>query len=264
MRMLTCLLAGLLAGATMIAHAESPEQDAQLPTGFINKTADWNGAARHYVTYVPREYDPAEAWPMIVFLHGAGERGDDGLIQSEVGLGEAIRRYSDRFPAIVVFPQCPPERFWDAILDHMDNIITDTRATYNIDPKRIYLTGLSMGGYGSWVWGATKTDLFAAIMPICGGGKPEDMLRLAEETDLSPFGTLPERVEKLTTVPIWAFHGLDDDVVPPLRTKQMVDLVNREGGDVKHTEFRDTGHNAWDKAYQSANVIRWLFKQEKK
>ena len=263
MRVSGILLAGLLSGVALMAQADGGETAVPPPTGFLNKEADWNGAPRHYVTYVPREYDAAKSWPLIVFLHGAGERGDDGLIQSEVGIGEAIRRNAERFPAIVVFPQCPADRFWDAILDHLDAVIADTRATYNIDPKRITLTGLSMGGYGAWVWGATKTDLFAAIMPICGGGKPEDMGRLAKDADFSVFGTLPERVEKLVTVPIWAFHGLDDDVVPPLRTKMMVDLVKREGGDVKHTEFRDTGHNSWDKAYGSANVIRWLLKQEK-
>ncbi len=201
---------------------------------------------------------------MVVFLHGAGERGSDGLIQTEVGIGNAIRRYADRFPAIVVFPQCPEDRFWDSILDVLDGAMEQTRAEYHVDPDRQYLTGLSMGGYGTWLWGAIRTDTFAALVPICGGGTyfvPKAHLGAKEE---AVFGAMPGRIEKLASLPIWAFHGADDDVVPPAETKVMVERVRQAGGDVKLTIFPKTGHNSWDQAYADKKAIRWLFSQKKK
>ncbi len=246
-----------------LVRPQSTEPRA-IATGFLNKAIVKDGQEWRYVVYVPADYDPAEKWPMILFLHGAGERGTDGLIQSEVGIGTAIRRHHDWFPAIVVFPQCPPNCFWDAILDELDACIAKTRASYNVDPKRVYLTGLSMGGYGSWIWGATKTGLFAAMMPICGGGSLLDIGGLSEEPLQASFGTLQERVGKLATVPIWALHGADDQTVPPLRSQQMVKLVKEAGGDVQYTEFADTGHNSWDKAYAKRKAINWLLKQRKR
>lgn len=233
------------------------------PTGFLNKVSMIDGVERRYVLYVPHDYTPEKAWPLIVFLHGSGERGDDGLIQSEVGIGTAIRRNPERFPCLVLMPQCPKDKFWDGILDQMDLEMADTRANYNVDARRIYLTGLSMGGYGAWVWGAMKADTFAAIMPICGGGNPSDMKGLVKEPMADVFGTLRERVEKLATIPIWAFHGEEDRTVPPLRTAQMVRMVKKAGGNVKHTTYPKVGHDSWNKAYGEALTWFWLFKQEK-
>lgn len=234
------------------------------PTGFLNKESVVDGDARKYVLYVPQDYTPDKAWPLIVFLHGAGERGDDGLIQSEVGIGTAIRRNKNAFPCLVLMPQCPKEAFWDSILGHLDTSLADTRRDYSIDATRIYLTGLSMGGYGTWIWGATKADTFAALMPVCGGGNPLDMQRLCKEPIEDVFGTLPERVEKLATLPIWAFHGEDDRTVPPIRTKQMVRLVTKAGGNVKHTTYPEVGHDSWNKAYAEPLTWFWLFKQQRK
>ncbi|MFM2124622.1 MAG: hypothetical protein RL328_1073, partial [Acidobacteriota bacterium] len=169
-----CLLTALLAP---VAGAE----DCPVPTGFINKTTTVEGATRRHVVYVPHDYDPAKAWPLILFLHGAGERGDDGLLQTEVGLPAAIRKHPERFPAIVVIPQCPADQFWDRILPELDAVMADAQASYTIDPKRVYLTGLSMGGYGCWTWGADNVERFAAILPVCGGGVPEDMNRICKE-----------------------------------------------------------------------------------
>jgi len=235
-----------------------------MTTGFLNTTTEVDGEKRRAVVYVPAEYSPDEAWPLILFLHGAGERGDDGLIPTEVGIGSAIRRYPDRFPALVLFPQCPEDRFWNAIEGHLDALLNQAKARYRIDEDRVYLTGLSMGGYGCWTWGAAHADRWAAMMPICGGGNAEDMNRLANGT-IPPdaYPDIEERVQALTRIPIWAFHGLDDDVVPPFRTKQMVNMIEREGGEIQHTEFEGLGHNSWDKAYQSRRVIRWLFRQER-
>ncbi len=234
-----------------------------ITTGFINKTLANAKTTWRYVVYVPHEYTPEKEWPLIVFLHGAGERGDDGLKQTQVGIGAAIRLNPERFPAIVIFPQCPDGGFWDLILDPMETAIQQARADYRIDEKRIYLTGLSMGGYGTWIWGAVKADTFAALLPICGGGDVPQIEKLLDRKLTHDFGGMEERVKKLATLPIWAFHGAKDPVVPPASSQQMVELVKKAGGNVKYTEFPHAEHNSWDDAYQDEDAIKWLLKQHK-
>lgn len=216
-----------------------------IPTGFLDKVVETSSGLRRYVVYVPYDYDPKEKWPVILFLHGAGERGDDGLAQSAVGIGQAVRFHPDRFPAIVVMPQCPKDVWWDSCLDHVDLALEQTLAEYNTDRSRVYLTGLSMGGYATWIYGAMKTDTFAALMPICGGGKVEDAAALAK-------------------LPIWAFHGGADETVKPEESRKMVDAVKKAGGAVQYTEYKGVGHNSWDAAYGDAKAIKWLLSQRKK
>jgi predicted peptidase len=240
----------------------APDTASSAATGFLNQYLEAAAANPRYVLYVPREYTPEKAWPLIVFLHGAGERGDDGLVQTEVGIGTALRRYPDRYPALVLMPQCPEDRFWDVMLGDIEAMMARTEAAYNIDEDRIYLTGLSMGGYGTWLWGAMKTDTFAALMPICGGGTTMDIGGLGYEKSVD-FGTLKERVQHLARIPVWAFHGADDTVVPPLRSRQMAERIEKAGGDVHYTEFPGTGHNSWDPAYRHKKATNWLFRQRK-
>jgi predicted peptidase len=240
------------------------QEDPTALTGFLNKKLDAQHGGRRYVLYVPENYTPEQAWPLIVFLHGAGERGDDGLVQSEVGLGPAIRQHPERFPALVLMPQCPRERVWDGeILKGVEQAMAETQRDYAIDTQRIYLTGLSMGGYGTWIWGPVKDDTFAALMPICGGGDISKIKSLGKEFIGTEFGTLEERVPRLAQMPTYAFHGADDDVVPPERSREMVQLVEAAGGHVHYVEFEDTAHNSWDKAYATVEALEWLFEQRK-
>lgn len=218
--------------------------DVGVATGFINKTVTVNGIDRPYVVYIPRDYDPAKAWPLVMFLHGRGERGDDGLRQTEVGIGRAIRLWPERFPCLVVMPQCPKKVQWDTALDDIDTALEQTLAEYNIDRQRVYLTGHSMGGYATWMYGARRAQTYAALMPICGGGNVTDAPVLAQ-------------------VPIWAFHGADDPAVPPEESRTMVDAVRQAGGRVKYTEYPETGHNAWDQAYGDKKATKWLLRQHK-
>ena len=213
-------------------------------TGFIDKAMIVSGKEHRYVVYVPRGYTPEKAWPLILFLHGAGERGDDGLLQTEVGIGRAIRRNADRFPCLVVMPQCPKNVWWDKAFDEMETALGQTEKEYSVDPARVYLTGLSMGGYGAWIYGAAHADRFAALVPICGGSHPED-------------------AERLAIIPIWAFHGADDQTVPPAKSREMVDAIKKAKGNIKYTEFPGIGHNSWDAAYDDPNTIKWLLKQRK-
>jgi predicted peptidase len=257
------ILCGMAVGANQGDQKMAQNGDPAAATGFINKQLGSDYATDRYVLYVPRDYRPDKAWPLIVFLHGAGERGDDGLIPTEVGIGSAIRRNPDRFPGLVLFPQCPKDAFWDVMLEDLDLMMAHTRRDYSVDARRVYLTGLSMGGYGTWIWGATKADTFAAFMPICGGGNQNDMARLTKDGIGDVFGTLPERVAKLATVPIWAFHGGKDGVVPSVRSQQMVRLVKEAGGKAQYTEYEELNHNSWDAAYAEKKAIKWMFKQKK-
>ena len=257
----TALLAGCNAEPRHEAFAASTGEKA---TGFLDKAAPLDGIAARYALYVPEDYTSEKAWPLIVFLHGSGERGDDNLKQTDEGIGHAIRLHRDRFPALVLMPQCPDGAFWDKAVPAIEAAMAQVQAEYNVDPKAITLTGLSLGGYATWIWGAAKTDTFAALMPICGGGNPADVLGKMDEKEAAKFGTMEERVKALSTVPIWAFHGTDDDVVPPERSREMVKAVKDAGGEVKYDELKNTNHNSWDAAYGDEKAIKWLLKQRKK
>ncbi|MBI2423583.1 MAG: dienelactone hydrolase family protein [Candidatus Hydrogenedentes bacterium] len=263
MIVLACLT--VLAGACSTPPAAPVASTAHAPetSGFLNEVLVSADQAYRYVLYVPHDYTPDTAWPLVVFLHGAGERGNDGLIQTEVGIGTAIRRYQDRFPALVLFPQCPEDRFWDSVLPQVEEAMDRTKANYSIDPARIYLTGVSMGGYATWMWGAVKRDTFAALLPICAGGQLAD-IKLAMKVERPEiFLPFEEQVNALAALPIYAYHGEEDEVVPVTRSRETVDLVRAAGGDVKYKTLKDVGHECWDEVYGNKRAVEWLFEQRK-
>lgn len=210
----------------------------------ISKTVTVGDEERTYVVYVPPQYDASKAWPLVLFLHGAGERGDDGVDQSTVGIGPAIEANPERFPCIVVMPQCPRNVMWTARYDEIDAALNATLSEYNIDKSRMYLTGLSMGGYGTFMYGADNVDKFAALAPICGGGRVTDAAKLAG-------------------VPMWVFHGGADPVVAPEKSRSMVEAIKSAGGDVRYTEYEGVGHNSWDNAYGDPELMEWMLAQTK-
>lgn len=229
--------------------------DAGTATGFINMTTASDGREQPCVLYVPRNYDPSEPWPLVVFLHGMGERGSDGLRQTAVGIGPAIQRRPNSFPCLVLMPQCPSDSIWatsDArwarnakdASGHVDDAIAQVLERYTVDRDRISLTGLSMGGYGTFMYGARHIDTFSALMPICGGGDVKDAAVLAR-------------------APLWVFHGGDDPVVSPKKSKEMVEAVRAAGGNVQYTEYPGVHHNSWEKAYADRKAIRWLLEQKR-
>jgi len=215
-------------------------------TGFLNRTVEQDGRKLPYVVHVPRDYTPDRKWPVVLFLHGAGERGDDGLKQSQVGLGTALRMLPGRYPAIVVMPQCATGARWsDAMARFALTALDQTMKEYSCDPSRQYLTGLSMGGYGSWLIAAQYPERFAAVAPICGGGDPANAAKLKE-------------------LPIWVFHGDADQAVPVARSREMVEAIKTAGGTrLKYTEYPGVGHNSWDAAYADSMFAQWLFAQKR-
>jgi predicted peptidase len=242
---LTVLFGGCATTETEHVVSASTGASASAATGFINKTLNVGGKSLAYAVYVPRDYDASKSWPLVIFLHGMGERGSDGLAQTDVGIGRAIRKNPDRFTCIVAMPQCPGDSQWNERHDIIAETIARSVADYSIDAKRVYLTGLSMGGYGTWSYGAAHPETFAALVPVCGGGKPEDAPSLAK-------------------VPIRVFHGGADSVVKPEASRVMVEAVKAAGGDIAYTEYPDVNHNSWDVTYGNADVIAWLLAQKKK
>lgn len=189
--------------------------------------------------------------PVILFLHGAGESGRDGIAQTTVGLGPAVRRDPKRFPALVVFPQASRGYGWRGFnLDAAVAALEDVERSFEVDPDRVYVTGISMGGYGTWLLAAQQPERFAAAVPICGG-----LDRLA--------GSHADAARRLTRIRQWAFHGDADDIIPVEESRAMVAALRDAGADVRYTEYAGVRHNSWDRAYAEPELMPWLLRQKR-
>jgi len=227
-------------------------------SGFVFER--WHDGASDlpYAVYVPRGYDSSQPLPLILFLHGSGESGRDGSKMIVQGLGSAILWDAARWPAIVIFPQKPGEdEEWEEHEAALMGILARVRATYSVDPRRIYLTGLSQGGHGTWVLGARHADMWAALVPVCGyAGTRRHGPRAFD-------GTAADLAPALKSMPIWAFHGEVDDVVPPQETRDFVAAVQAAGGTPKMSILPGVNHGAWDPAYRDPELAAWLFAQHR-
>jgi len=230
-----------------LAAALAVSASAQDKHGFVKKThKNADGSESPYVVFVPHNYDGKTETPVILFLHGAGETKGGKKEPVEVGIGSAIKKQEKTFPAIVVIPQSE-KRTWRADSDDGKRALAMLDATmkeYKVDAKRQYLTGLSMGGYGTWHMAFTHADRWAAIAPICGGGDPRG-------------------AEKIKDIPCWCFHGDADTSVKVELSRTMIDALKKAGGKPKYTEYPKVGHNSWDKAYAEAELFPWMFEQKK-
>jgi len=228
-------------------------------TGFLDRTVIVQGATYKYQVYVPENWSPRKRWPIILFLHGAGERADHGSIQTQVGIGQAIREHRDRIPAIVVLPQCPKDRWWvqtpmgDAAMAALYAASNEFRG----DKDRTYLTGLSMGAYETWHLAAKYPGRFAAIVPICGGILMPDEARQRTTGDATPYTEAAKKIGAKTAA--WIFHGTNDRIVPVTESRQMSAALKALGGDVHYTEYAGVGHDSWNKAYDEEELFKWLF-----
>jgi predicted peptidase len=205
-----------------------------------------------YLLFLPKGYsDKADQqWPLILFLHGAGERGSDLKLVTKHGPPKLVKDRPD-FPFIVVSPQCPAGERWEpeAVIGLLDDVLR----RYRVDAKRVYLTGLSMGGYGTWSTGVRNPHRFAAIAPICGGGTRIDVLLGARE-----------HKEALQSLPVWAFHGAKDPVVPLDESQRMVEALKKAGTkDVKLTVYPEAQHDSWTQAYDDPKLFEWFLSHSK-
>lgn len=196
--------------------------------------------AEDYLIYLPKNYN-RQSWPLIVFLHGAGERGNDSTVLRGKGPFTLVHRGNEP-SAIIAAAQCLPS--CDLRPDEVARFIEHVASTYRVDRERIYLVGYSMGGYGTWRTAAAHSELFAAIVPIAGGGDPHD-------------------VEALTRLPIWAFHGAKDDVVPVTESERMVESIRAAGGQPRLTVIPEAGHGICENICGRDDLWEWLWQQHR-
>lgn len=229
------LAAGLLVVCAPAVSAAEPKPGVQVP-----QSVKLGDAEVRYWLFLPKQLaeDPAPR-PLMLFLHGAGERGDHLELVKKHGPPKLVDSQPE-FPFILVSPQCPTGQRWDAevllaLLDHVQK-------TQPVDPRRVVVTGLSMGGYGTWALLAAAPQRFAAAVPICGGGDPAT-------------------AEKFKNVPIWVFHGEKDQAVPIERSEAMVKALEAIGGNVKFTRYPEAGHDSWTETYANPKLYQWLLSQ---
>ena len=260
-RLCRIALVTVLAGGSTIVEAQRVE------TGFLDRTVTISGKAFPYQVYVPTAYPSStQRWPVILFLHGAGERGADGLLQTLVGLPNAVRRDASKYPAIIVIPQTPTDSTWlGTPADFAIAALDQTLAEFRTDPDRQYLTGLSLGGNGTWNLGYKYPDRFAAIAPVCGFVTP--FRRLPGSRSIVPTDTgavmFAALAKRLGRVPTWIVHGEVDPVVPVAESRRAAEALKAAGGDVRYTEIIGGDHNVWDLTYASPAFRDWLFAQRR-
>lgn len=207
----------------------------------------------HFQLFLPSGYGvgPAKHWPLILFLHGAGERGDDIERVKVHGPPKLAEKIAD-FPFIVISPQCPSSESWNN--DVLNALLDHALATWAVDKQRVYLTGLSMGGFGSWSLALENPERFAAVVPICGGGTPIAAHMYGDSA----------KGNALKSLPFWAFHGALDTTVDPSESARMVESLRAIGCDVKYTIYPGVGHDSWVKAYDDPELYAWLLSHARK
>jgi predicted peptidase len=256
-------VSSLVVACLFVFSSATAQVQPKIETGFLDRSVSLGGQTYKYQIFVPAAYTPSQRWPVILFLHGSGERGSDGYIQTQVGLGSAIRQNAARIPAIVVFPQATADSTWSGTLARMAvGALDQTMREYQTDPARVYLTGLSSGGKGTWYIAYRNPQRFAAIAPVCGWVSPQvfkgDPVVPADSGEV--FTAL---ARQLRQVPTWIFHGETDPVVPVEESRKAFAALQAAGAPVQYSEVPGTGHNSWDPAYGSPKFWAWLFSQHR-
>ncbi len=195
-----------------------------------------------HLLFLPQAYEaePARQWPLILFLHGAAERGNDLSKVRKHGLPK-LTEENPHFPFIVLSPQCPAGTYWPHHVDALNALLDRTCEQYRVDCGRVYLTGMSMGGYGTFYLSMAYPGRFAALAPICGGGDPS-------------------KVSRIKHLPIWVFHGARDNVVPIEESEIMVAALRRAGADVQFTVYPHAAHDAWTETYNNPELYEWFLR----
>jgi predicted peptidase len=230
-----------------VTGAEDERNEGPVPAGMPGRQVCCSHGGERltrlpYLLFLPAGYDQeagdeeAGAWPLMVFLHGAGERGDDLKRVKKYGPPMIVENAPD-FPFVVVSPQCPAGQHWDP--RRLMALVDDVVASHRIDRRRIVLTGASLGAFGAWATAAAYPQRFAALVPVCGWGNPA----------LAP---------RLRDIPVWMFHGEEDRVVPISGSLEMLDAILAAGGDARFTSYPGIGHDAWTEAYATPELYAWL------
>jgi predicted peptidase len=225
------------------------------------KEFEKDGGTLPYRLMRPETVEAGKKYPLVIFLHGAGERGTDNEVQLVHGVKDFAKPEArKKYPCFLVAPQCPQGKQWVQVPWSADKhdmppvpsapaallvgLMDELEKNLPVDLDRVYITGLSMGGYGTWDLLSRQPERFAAAVPVCGGGDEK-------------------KAGKMVKVPIWAFHGAKDEAVPVSRSRNMVGAVNKAGGAAKYTEYPDVGHDSWNGCYADPEMMEWLFGQKR-
>lgn len=266
LRLMRFLTAGLLfAWAIAPAHAQafhsagrhhqpSPPQE----TGFLNRSIEVGDVTYRFEVYLPEQFrrDDHKSWPVILFLHGRGERGSEGMWQTQIGLPQAVRDHPERWPFVIVMPQCPLPLYWtDAqMLSMAMSALDQETQEFHLDPERTYLTGLSMGGYGAWELARLYPRRWAAISIASGG-----IFWSYEPERWQMLSTLPAKyAHALGRTPVWLFHGSDDKIVSPRQSELMFEAFKASSGHIRLWVYEGLKHDCWTRAYNEPELPRWL------
>jgi predicted peptidase len=236
-------LAFLTAASTALAL--DPQPGKQIAASLEVPAAEGDGKATlHFLLFAPANHAEKEKLPLLIFLHGAGERGSDLQKVKFHGPPKIVESKPD-FPFVVVSPQCPAGSRWhpNQIVSLIDQVVADPNL--KIDPDQVHLTGLSMGGYGSWAVAAQIPEKLATVTPICGGGDPKT-------------------AAKLKNLPLWVVHGDKDNAVPLKRSEEMVEAIRKEGGTPIFTVYAGVGHDSWTQTYSSQLLFDWMLAHRRK
>jgi predicted peptidase len=242
---MSMLLGGLISGG---ASAQSRAE------GLETRNISVGDQSYQYQVYVPTKLRGVKNAPVILFLHGIGQRGHGGFLPRSGAAGTIALGYLDQAPAVVLLPQCSNGRYWhNADMDQM--VMAELAATveeFTADPDRVYLTGVSMGGYGAWHLASQHPQMFAALVSICGGSP------LTMGDRFNPIAS------KVGTTPTWVFHGAEDRVVPVDESRQMVEALRKvKGNRVRYSEYKGVGHNVWMNALAEPELMPWLLEQRR-
>jgi poly(3-hydroxybutyrate) depolymerase len=236
-------------------------EDRRLPpqeTGFLNRSIQLHGLSYRFQVYLPEEWrrDDGRLWPIILFLHGRGERGSEGMWQTQIGLPEAVRDHPERWPFVIVMPQCPQGRYWtEQASEELAMAALDQEAAeFHGDPERTYLSGISLGGYGAWELARLHPHRWAAVAIAAGG-----VFWSYAPDRWKQSSTLPgEYARALGRTPVWLFHGTDDYVVLPRQSELMYEAFKAIGGHIRLWIYQGLKHDCWTRAYGDPELPRWM------
>jgi predicted peptidase len=233
--------------ASLNRHGNSTNSNAEIQRRIVQV----NGQDYGFQLFVPANLAAQQKLPVIVFLHGIGQRGTSGIVPTEGAAGALVRHYMEQVPAIIVLPQCLPGSYWsDPLMSQMVmKALEQTIGEFKADPARVYLTGVSMGGYGVWHLAAEHPRKFAALVAICGGSPLKNGERF------SPIA------RKLGKTPTWVFHGANDRVVPVSESREMVRAMQANHAPIRYSEYEGVGHNVWTKVLAEKELMPWLLSQ---
>jgi predicted esterase len=227
-------------------------------TGFLNRKIELRGAVYRFQVYLPEDWrrDDHKLWPIVLALHGRGERGSEGMWQTQIGLPQAVRDHPDRWPFVIVMPQCPQPDYWtDPPMMALALAALDQESQeFHGDPERTYLTGLSLGGYGAWELALREPHRWAAIFIAASGVFWSYAPERWQQAD-----SLPEDYARaIGHTPVWLFHGMEDNVVPERESELMYEAIKAEGGHVRLWLYQGIHHDCWTRAYDEPDLPRWL------